>query len=285
MPSRFVFGGVVFELPSALCSDWGRLPGLARVCAPGEPAIARVRLELERFVPRSVEGSANRGPRRVYWQHEPAGVSVRAGDVAASVAQDRLGGPHFVATARTPRVAGWLEHVCSAVHAAVVFARGGLVLHAASVWHRGRVWAFLGPSGAGKSTAAHTLGGAVYSVDRLVLWPPGPASWVSALPGGTPRVGAEPPRCEAARLPLEALVRVRQAPAGTARIEALSPLRAFSTLRESVFFGAKDAESHQALLVAIERACASVVVAELCFGLGAALSHAFAKPPWLRERP
>lgn len=285
--ARFLFGGVEFELSfgSDPCRD--ALPSLARSCPAGQPSIARVRLELERFVPSSAAGCSRLGPRPVVWRRQATGMCVRAGDVRAFVRHDSAAsepsGPLFRASVRSARGAGWLEHVCSAVHAAVVSLCGGLVMHAASVWHEGRVWAFLGPSGAGKSTAAQLLGGALYSVDRLVLWPPGlPTPWVSALPGGTPSVGALS-RQKAARLPLAALLRVRQAAAGTARVQPLGPLQAFASLRESVLFGASDRQSHQDLLAAVERVYSSVAVAELYFGLGAALPAALAA--WAGQFP
>jgi hypothetical protein len=169
--------------------------------------------------------------------------------------------------------AGALEALLSGVAAAILYRRGGAVLHPAAVEADGGVVAFIGPSGAGKSTAAKQSGRAAFCVDRLALIPPQEAAlgWSAcALPGGS--VDPQDPYVNQLEdrpliLPLRGVLRVRQEPGGAA-IEPVRGVKALGLLRAAVFQGPRLPEQEARLLESLESLLTSVPLGELRFGLG-----------------
>lgn len=168
---------------------------------------------------------------------------------------------------------GSLDALLSGVVAALLYRRGGVVLHAAAIELGGEVLAFIGPSGSGKSTAARSSGAPLFAVDRLALLPPSePGSrWLAcALPGGTSEAGGGA-RSRELVLPLCAVLRVGPKSSPLA-LALLAGARSLAQLRAAMFQGSRLPEDERLLLDCASALLRAVPVAKVSFSLESELA-------------
>jgi hypothetical protein len=178
---------------------------------------------------------------------------------------------------------GSLEALLSGVVAALLYPRGGAVLHAAAIELGGEVLAFIGPSGSGKSTAARLSGAPLFAVDRLALLPPGAPEgrWLAcALPGGTSEPG-DGARSRELVLPLRAVLRVG-AKSSPLALALLAGARSLAQLRAAMFGGSRQPEGERLLLDCASALLRAVPVAKVSFSLESELAPLL--DSWLRAR-
>jgi hypothetical protein len=274
-PSDFGFAGVHFALTGPGLRRWSP-PSLAVTGARATRVFAEVELEVHSTAARRVLAvpQAPSGPPRapaVTWRWQAAELELEVEGVR--VALQRVGAQRFRGEAWLGAGLRPFERILAPLACALAYELGGAVLHAASVIWREGAWAFIGPSGAGKTTACQHVGGRVYSLDRLLLWPAsGPELRVSALPSGRElwELGVLP---KALSVPLHGLFRVRHG-GGTAgaRVETPTAARTFVDFREAVFFGGADVAEHHRLLENVEQWCDRGVLRTFGFDLGVAQS-------------
>lgn len=111
----------------------------------------------------------------------------------------------------------------------VALRRGGCVVHAAGIAHRGQGFLFLGPSGTGKTTLSRLSEGDVVLNDDLVLMMPTPEGWQIC---GTPFTNPHQNPPHHASVPLRAVLRLSQSPVH--QMEALAPAAALAEVVSSV---------------------------------------------------
>jgi hypothetical protein len=243
--ARFAFGGVAFEVEAGEGVDWRLWPEFARhVCDPDRfPVVARVQCSIA--IDSGLPGSSS--PSRAFTVERrgdaPETTVVVSRDLCAELEADGPG--RYIASVRIPPVSAddtdpqGPDAVVLGLSAAILEREGGLSLHAAAIELDGQAVLFLGPSGAGKSTAARlSVGCRSFAFDRVNVAPDNtrPGGYVAwSLPGGT-RIAV--PQSEHRRLPLAAILRVRQAqhnPHAAPRVEKLSAAKALFAVRESMW--------------------------------------------------
>lgn len=258
-PTRFVFGGVAFDL----CAERGLSPRLsararALCAAPGAEAVSGV-VGLSVAVAPELGGDARDG-RRVDWRWN--GPRAELETALARGELRALGARRFAGRALVAADGHGLESALLAIAAAVSERSGGLVLHAAAVRFAEQAVLFVGPSGAGKSTAAlQTEGGAALAFDRACVFERGGRWYAAGLPGGDPSGLRLTP---AAALPLGGVFRVVQG-----RQTGSRPLRgadALVAVRESAL--GRPSEAATAILERGAKLAASGRVFELTTVLG-----------------
>jgi hypothetical protein len=122
-----------------------------------------------------------------------------------------------------------LETLLTAVYASRLLARGGCMLHAATIVGRAGAFVFFGPSGSGKTTVTELVGQGVLTDEITAIRPDAGRYVVSSVPWrGQPRTA-----------PLAGLFRLKQAAATS--LTRLSPLETVRHLLPSVFFCRGDA--------------------------------------------
>ncbi|MET0413674.1 MAG: hypothetical protein ABW217_20360 [Polyangiaceae bacterium] len=168
---------------------------------------------------------------------------------------------------------GALDALLSGVVAALLYRRGGAVLHAAAIEIDGGALAFIGPSGSGKSTAARLSGAPLFAVDRLALLAPSELGgrWLAcALPGGTSEPG-HGARSHELVLPLCAVLRVGPKSSPLA-LALLAGARSLAQLRAAMFQGSRLPEDERLLLDCASALLRAVPVAKVSFSLESQLA-------------
>jgi hypothetical protein len=142
-----------------------------------------------------------------------------------SGAFDRAAGEGWI---RQPAEAEPLETFLTAIYAGRLLARGGFLLHAATIIGKAGAFVFFGPSGSGKTTVSGLVGEGIVTDEITAITPSGEGYVVSSVPW----------RGSATSAPLAGLLRLTQA-TDTA-VTPLSPLQAVRQLLPSVFFSRVD---------------------------------------------
>lgn len=122
-----------------------------------------------------------------------------------------------------------LETLLSAIYAGRLLARGGCLLHAATIVGKAGALVFFGPSGSGKTTAAELVGQGVLTDEITAIRPSADGYVVSSVPW----------RGRPTEAPLAGLFRLRHA--ATTSVTRLSAVAAVRHLLPSVFFSRADA--------------------------------------------
>lgn len=195
---KLVFAGVVFHIRAArsVLTSVRKLPGVSSDLAAAPLLLGfvdctlRVALELAAppgRLPRECGGSDN--ARAITWAWSQGVCRLRAPHCEIRMEHFRMEqwGAQVRAEATVLSGSVALAGVLSAIVSALTIARGGAVLHSASVEWKSGVVAFIGPSGAGKTTACqHVTGARLFSIDRLLVAPVvGGGLGAFSLPGGT----------------------------------------------------------------------------------------------------
>jgi len=158
-----------------------------------------------------------------------------------------------------------VENVVRVATAWLALARGGLLMHAASVVRDGRAWLFFGQSGSGKSTlSASSRRGQVVSDDLTLLLPGADgqpmvvgAPFRGTYTGGEPTTGMHP---------VAAAFRLRKA--GPAEAAAVEPLPASSAMPDAIAnlpFVVDHLAAHPRLFERIERVLGAMPMRALRF--------------------
>lgn len=224
-PLSFVFGGVAFDVCPARELTWALTDEHRGFVADyaTSPVAGLVHCSVS-----SAAELADDHRREIEWSWDGDVAQISTGRLRAELRW--LGGAHYAARAQVAPDTSGCTSLCTAIAAAVVNHRGGLVLHAAGVELDGRAVLFVGPSGAGKTTAAnHCAGTRWMARDRAAIYPT-PLGWYAAgMAGGDP---IELPRADARVAPLAGIFRVRHAT--ELMIGSASGAKAIAILRESV---------------------------------------------------
>lgn len=161
-----------------------------------------------------------------------------------------------------------VENILRVATAWLALARGGLLMHSASIVRDGRAWLFFGQSGAGKSTlAASTSRGQVVSDDLTLLLPDsaGRMEVVGSPFRGTYTAG-HPVQ---GRFPVVAALRLRWAAASRpAEVERLDHHTAMSEAIANLPFVVDQLPRHPELFAIIEKALGAFPILTLRFHKG-----------------
>lgn len=272
------FGGSSFRI---VCASPAIAQHVARElallsCAQGVVAADRAplgacELVLERSlaVPALVADDVTERAIAWSWQGDECQLETASAVAELRIADDgSCSGPAALALRR-----GSLDALLSGVVAALLYRRGGAVLHAAAIELGGGVLAFIGPSGAGKSTAARLSAAPLFAVDRLALLPPSEPGgrWLaSALPGGTSEPG-DGERSRELVLPLRAVLRVGPKSSPLA-LALLAGARSLAQLRAAMFQGSRLPEDERLLLDCASALASAVPIAKVSFSLESELA-------------
>ena len=163
-----------------------------------------------------------------------------------------------------PRERG-VENILRVATAWVAVARGGLLIHSASIVKDDRAYLFFGQSGSGKSTlAASSRRGRVVSDDLTLLLPDenGRPEVVGAPFRGT-YSGGDPVE---GRFPVAAAFRLKKAEAGeTVSVEALSPVHAMGGVIANLPFVVDQLHTRPELFESVEKVIGSFPILALRF--------------------
>jgi hypothetical protein len=279
------FGGASFRIACAspalaqhVVRELSVLPCSRSAATPDQARLGVCELVLERSLALSPLVADDAAERALDWSWQ--GSECRL-ETSSALAQLQVAGDGSCSgRAALALRRGSLEALLSGVAAALLYRRGGAVLHAAAIEVAGQVLAFIGPSGSGKSTAARLSGAPLFAVDRLALLPPTEPHrcWLAcALPGGT----SEPENRARSRelvLRLRAVLRVGPKSSPLA-LAALTGPRSLAQLRAAMFQGVRSPRDERVLLDGALALSRAVPVAELCFSDDSDLAPAIRR--WL----
>ncbi len=254
-PTRFIFGGVAFDVEVDSALRW-ELPGdHARFLGPYDagPTALAVRVALA-----SAPALARDQGREIHLDWSAKTGHLRTRGVHAEVRQ--LGPRSFVASALVSAADAGCTSLCTSLAGALIDRVGGVVLHASAIeidTSRGRgALLFVGPSGAGKTTLANHCDGALaFAKDRVAAYPT-PHGWHVAPMAGGDEVDLAPSAHRV--LPLLGVLRVVHASAPS--ITSAGPARAVHILRESVQLTDRSADAEGLLLDRLLTMCAAVSI-------------------------
>jgi hypothetical protein len=247
--------------------------GHAADLVPGMPCtllLQAARSSTDHFIPPPPPGRIAINPVFVQTDDDPGHAPhrlVRACTYGLAASFSSRGGPGQAVFARTdfePRERA-VENLLRVAVAWLAAARGGLLMHAASIERDGRAFLFFGASGAGKSTLASlSRRGRVIS-DDLTLVLPGPDGVLEAIGSpfrGTYRGG--PP--VHGRFPVAAALKLRKGPEeGPCRVEPLSPVTAMAGAVANLPFVVDQLAAAPAIFSLVEAALKSIPIHLLSF--------------------
>ena len=238
-PTRFVYGGVAFDISTAPSLAWelGKEHRRFLTAYDAGPAAVAVRVAASA----AAELAADEG-REIHfaWSGSAARVRTRG----ARIELRELASRSFAASALISPTSNGCSSLCTALAGALIDRVGGVVLHASGIEVDGGVVIFVGPSEAGKTTAAnHCQGARGFAKDRVAAYPT-PLGWhVAPMSGGDEvHLPVSPHRV----LPLRGVLRVCRGEAPGIRTAPLP--RAIHLLRESLQMSDRPPEGEVALL-------------------------------------
>lgn len=154
-----------------------------------------------------------------------------------------------------------IDAVLRIFHTVVLAARGGFLLHAASVIRNGKAFLFAGPSGAGKTTIASLApAGVTLLTDEVSYVRP---HWTGYAAFGTPFAGELAKSGENVSAPIAAVYLLAQGPAN--RIEPVRSSDALRAVLANILFFAEDPELVRAVFQSACRLVGRVPVYRLTF--------------------
>lgn len=225
-PTRFVYGGVAFDVHTGPDLEWVMGKEHRRFRAPygAGPVALDVRLSVARASGITVEGD-----RAIHWRWD--GARVHASTRGASLEARELDRRKFAATALVDPDASGCSSLCTALVGVLLERAGGVVLHASAVEVDGRAVLFIGPSGAGKTTTANHCGGARwFAKDRAAVFPTHEGWQVAPMCGGDE---VDLPVSAERILPLGGILRVERSSTRVS-VRTKPSSGALTVLRESV---------------------------------------------------
>lgn len=274
---HFVFGGVAFELLAEYSGKQRAIPPESvSYCLPGQDPRAIADVVCVVHTDSSLSGGQQSLPalaaagmpdNTVTWRRRVPDDAFELRGPGLEAWLECLGPRRYVLTARiAPGHTGMLT-LLRGVSSAILHREGGLVLHAAAIELDGAGFLFVGPSGAGKSTAVQlTRGGRCFAFDHVAVLPAATGWLAWGLPGGS---AVDAPSADGVVYPLAAVMRVRQAPAGSEpRITPLDGAGALFALRESVECADDSREAEDVYLRSAMELSSRIPVATIATVLG-----------------
>ncbi len=237
---------------------------------PFTMTLSACRAETEYFIDPPPPGDEGRYPLRLEVEADPDDPShhrVRACTFCIAARFTSAGGAGRVIFSRgefDPRERG-VENILRVATAWLSIARGGLLMHSASIVKDGRAYLFFGQSGSGKSTlSASSRRGQVVSDDLTLLLPDDEgrpevvgAPFRGTYSGGAPVEG---------RYPVAAAFRLKKAgPGETVAVEPLSPVHAMGGAIANLPFVVDQLHARPELFDRVEKVLASFPIRALRF--------------------
>jgi len=231
---ELMLGGVRFCLHHH--DDWVLDAEDAELAWPADTAPVATQASLTLIADASLKDSEDAA---IAWHRTEGRLSVRSRGMRAVLVEQSAGA--FEGEARLSTALTTTSSLLNALACALIYARGGLVLHAVGLVERSELTAVIGPPDAGKTTAANLCTGSCwYARDRLVVAEVAGRIFAWPLAGGE---DIHLPHYTGLPLRLSELVRVSR-DAGDTRIEDVSVEEAALLIRESTHAPADVDEGH-----------------------------------------